>query len=185
MTILILGLLLWMGGHFFRRLFPAQRAAMGSRGRGLAALVILAGLVAMIFGYRAADVIVVWSPPPFLWHVNNLLMLIALWVFGSSQIKGGKAWPASRTRHPQLLAVKIWALAHLLVNGDLASVLLFGGLMAWAVGEVIAINRAEPQWTAPTPAGRASYVRLAVITLVLYGLIGGVHIWLGVAPFPG
>ncbi len=184
MTFLIIGLILWIGGHYFTRIMPERRQAMGPSGRGLMALIISAGLVMMVLGYRAADVVVLWALPSFAIHLNNALMLLALWVFGSSMAKDAKAWPAYKTRHPQLLAVKIWALAHLLVNGDLASVLLFGGLMGWAVGEVILINRAVTGWVAPAHAGRATYLRLAVITLVLYGLITGLHLWLGVSPFP-
>jgi uncharacterized membrane protein len=184
MMLIVLGLLLWSGAHYFKRLAPARRARLGEPGKGLVALFIGLGLVLMVFGYWRADFVPVWSPPSFMVHVNNLLMVLALWVFGSSAAKGAKAWPANRTRHPQLLAVKIWAVAHLLVNGDLASILLFGGLLAWAVGSVILINRAEPEWTAPPHAGTATYVRLAVITLVMLVLITAIHIWLGVWPFP-
>ena len=184
MTLLILGLLLWFAAHWFKRLAPAARARLGDPGKGLVAVLIVAGLVLMILGYRAADFIPLWYPPSFMIHINNLLMLFALWVYGSSAAKGAKAWPASKIRHPQLTAVKIWALAHLLVNGDLASVILFGGLLAWAVVTVILINRAEPNWTPPAPAGRATYIRLLVISLVLFGVITGIHLWLGVSPFP-
>jgi len=184
MTLLILGLLLWFAAHWFKRLAPAARARLGDPGKGLVAVLIVAGLVLMILGYRAADFLPLWYPPSFMIHINNLLMLFALWVYGSSAAKGAKAWPASKIRHPQLTAVKIWALAHLLVNGDLASVILFGGLLAWAVVTVILINRAEPNWTPPAPAGRATYIRLLVISLVLFGVIAGIHIWLGVSPFP-
>ena len=112
------------------------------------------------------------------------LMLFAVWVFGSSEIKGGKVWPATRIRHPQLTAVKIWALAHLLVNGDLASIILFGGMMAWAVVEVIVINKAEPDWTPPPKAPGRKIAVLAVITAVVFAVVAGIHIWLGVWPFP-
>lgn len=183
MALLIVGLILWIGAHYFKRLAPEKRAAMGKMGQGVTAIGIVAGLVLMIVGYRAADFVPVWNPPAFLTHVNNLLMLLALWVYGSSAAKGAKAWPAYKTRHPQLLGFKIWTAAHLLVNGDLASILLFGGLLGWAVGSVILINGAEPDWTPPAPAGKATYIRLAVITLVLYGVIAGVHMWLGVSPF--
>lgn len=184
MVLLIAGLILWIAAHYFKRLMPDQRAAMGNAGKGVAAVAIVASLVLMVMGYRAADFIPVWQPPAFMMHVNNTLMLFALWVYGSSAAKGAKAWPAYKLRHPQLVGFKIWALAHLLVNGDLASIILFGGLLGWAVGSVILINKAEPEWTAPERAGMATHVRLAVITLVLYGLISGVHIWLGVWPFP-
>lgn len=184
MLLLIAGLILWIAAHYFKRLMPQQRAAMGNAGKGVAAVAIVASLVLMVMGYRAADFIPVWQPPAFMMHVNNTLMLFALWVYGSSAAKGAKAWPAYKLRHPQLVGFKIWALAHLLVNGDLASIILFGGLLAWAVGSVILINKAEPEWTAPERAGMATRVRLAVIALVLYGLISAVHIWAGVWPFP-
>jgi uncharacterized membrane protein len=184
MTLLILGLLFWVGAHYFKRLMPEARARLGDKGKGLVAVAIVAGLVLMILGYRGADFIAIWTPPSFFIHINNALMVLAFWTFGSSAAKGAKVWPANRTRHPQLMAVKIWALAHLLVNGDLASIILFGGLMAWAVGEVILINRAEPQWTAPETAGTKTKIRLLVIALVLYALVASVHIWLGVWPFP-
>jgi uncharacterized membrane protein len=183
MTLLIIGLIIWVAAHYFKRLAPDARAKLGDPGKGLVAIMIVVSLVLMILGYRGADFISVWSPPSFMVHINNLAMVLALWVYGSSAAKGAKAWPAYKTRHPQLLAVKIWAIAHLLVNGDLASIILFGGLLAWAVGSVILINRTEPDWTAPAPAGRATYIRLAVISFVMLALISAIHIWLGVWPF--
>lgn len=184
MTLLIAGLILWTLVHYFKRLAPERRAALGDPGKGIAALGIVAGLVLMIIGYRAAEFIPVWQPPAFMVHVNNTLMLLAFWVYGSSAAKTAKAWPAYKIRHPQLTGFKIWAAAHLLANGDLASILLFGGLLGWAVGSVILINRAEPDWTAPEPAGIATYLRLAVISLVLFSLVAAIHVWLGVWPFP-
>lgn len=183
MALLIIGLIEWMGAHWFKRLFPRQRSKLGDMGKGLVALSVVMSLLLIIFGYRWAPFIVIWSPPAFLTHANNSAMLLALWVYGSSAAKGAKAWPAYKTRHPQLLAVKIWAVAHLLVNGDLASILLFGTMLVWAVVTVILINRAEPHWTAPAPASRPTYIRLAAITLVLFAVIIAIHMWLGVSPF--
>ena len=183
MTLLILGLILWIAAHYFRRILPDQRANLGDKGKGLVAVLVVVSLVMMIFGYRWADFIPLWNPPSFFTHINNLAMVLALWIYGSSAAKGAKAWPAYKTRHPQLLAVKIWAIAHLLVNGDLASIILFGGLLAWAVGSVILINRAEPNWVAPEPAGQKTYIRLAVITTVMLIVIIGIHALLGVSPF--
>ena len=184
MTLLIIGLILWTSAHYLKRLMPERRAAMGKAGQGVVAVAIIASVVLMVIGYRAADFIYVWQPPSFMTHLNNTLMLFALWVYGSSAAKGAKAWPAYKLRHPQLVGFKIWAVAHLLVNGDLASIVLFGGLLAWAVGSVILINKAEPDWTPPARAGMKTRVRLAVITLVLYAVITGAHVWLGVSPFP-
>jgi uncharacterized membrane protein len=184
MVLMILGLILWIGAHLFKHIAPALRARMGQGGRGVIAAAIVAGLILMVIGYRGADFVDLWYPPSFMIHINNLLMLLAVWVFGSSAAKGAKAWPASRIRHPQLTAVKIWAFAHLLVNGDLASVILFGTLLGWAVASVIVINRTEPMWTPPPPAGRKTYIRLAIISVVVFVVATGIHVLLGVSPFP-
>ena len=179
---MILGLLLWTGAHYFKRLMPAQRAALGDPGKGLVTVGIIAGIVLMVIGYRAVDYIHVWAPPSFLVHVNNLLMLIAFFVFGTSATTGRlRGW----TRHPMLLSVKIWAVAHLLVNGDLASIILFGGMLAWAVGSVILINRAEPNWERPAPGEAKKDILLVVITLVTFTATALIHLWLGVSPFGG
>ena len=183
MALLILGMILWVGAHYFKRLMPDQRAALGNKGKGVIAVAIVASLVLIIIGYRGAAFINIWYPPSFMTHINNLLMVLAFWVYGSSAAKGAKAWPAYKTRHPQLMAVKIWAVAHLLVNGDLASIILFGGMLAWAVGSVILINKAEPNWTPPPAAGMKTYIRLAIITLVMLVVVIGIHTMLGVSPF--
>jgi uncharacterized membrane protein len=96
-----------------------------------------------------------------------------------------KTWITTKIRHPQLTAFKTWAVAHLLVNGDVASILLFGGLLAWAVVEVIAINRAEPAWTPPPPAPVSKEIMAVVGAVVVTGIVGAIHGWLGVWPFGG
>ncbi len=184
MPLLILGLIVWTFAHYFKRLFPEKRAALGTAGKGIAAAGILAGLVLMVLGYRATDFVPLWQPPAFMVHINNTLMVLAFWIYGSGAPKGAKVWPGYKIRHPQLTAFKIWALAHLLVNGDLASVVLFGGLLAWAVGSVILINKAEPNWEPSEHAGQAGYIRHTVITLVIFSIVAAVHMWLGVWPFP-
>lgn len=181
MTLLIIGVVLWMAGHFFKRFMPAQRAAMGNAGKGVAAVIIAAGLLAMIFGYRSAEFIEVWSPPAFLTHVNNLLMLVAFFVYGMSATTGRLR---GKLRHPQLTAVRIWAGAHLLVNGDLASIILFGGMFIWAVLSVVLINRSE-EWVRPEPGPAKKDIVLVVITLVTFSITAAIHMWLGVSPFGG
>ena len=181
--ILVLGVLLWMATHFFKRLMPERRAAMGDAGKGVVAVGVLASLVLIIIGYRGsgAETVQLWYPPSFLVHVNNLLMLIAVFVYGMSATTGRLR---GKMRHPQLTAVKIWAVAHLLVNGDLASVLLFGGMLVWAGLSVMFINRAET-WQRPAPGEAKKDVILVVVTLVMFGIMTGIHTWLGVWPFPG
>lgn len=185
-AMLIGGLFLWFAAHYFKRLAPAARAKLGDPGKAVVAVLVVAGLVLIIIGYRNTELgfVQVWFPPSWMIHINNLLMLLAFWVYGSSAAKGAKAWPANKIRHPQLTAVKIFTFAHLLVNGDLASIVLFGSLLAWAVGSVILINKAEPDWTPPETAAEKTYVRLLVITLVLFSVVAGIHNWLGYWPFP-
>ena len=179
---LILGIALWWGAHLFKRLAPAPRAAMGDRGKGLVTILLLASVVLMVMGYRAAPGIPVWYPPDFLWHLNNLLMVLAVYLFAAS---GMKTRITRTIRHPQLTGFKTWAVAHLLVNGDLASIVLFGGLLAWAVVEVIVINRAQPAWMPPDPAPIGKEIGAVAGAIVVTLLIGLVHGWLGPWPFPG
>lgn len=180
MIYLFLGLILWTAAHLFKRLAPGPRAAMGDAGKGMVALGILGGVVLMVIGYRMADGPVFWGRHPAMAGINNLLMLLSVYMFAASGMKTGLA---RNMRHPMLISVKIWALAHLLVNGDLASVILFGGLMAWAVTEVIVINKAEPDWTRPAPVPVTKEIIAIVAALVVYGAIAGVHYWLGYPVF--
>ena len=180
MTLIVLGLALWWGAHLFKRLAPARRATMGDAGKGLVTVGVLAGVVLMVIGYRGNEAPDLWNPPEFLRHVNNLLMLLAFYLYAAS---GMKTRITGVIRHPQLTAVKTWAVAHLLVNGDLAGVVLFGGILAWAVVEVIAINRAEPVWTRPAPAPLGKEIGAVVGAVVVMVLVGMVHGWLGVWPW--
>jgi uncharacterized membrane protein len=180
MFYLILGLLLWVGAHFFKRFAPGPRARLGDAGKGLVAVLSLAGIVLMVIGYRAADPVFLWDLGSWTRHLNNLLMLVAVALFG---LGNSKSRLRGSLRHPMLTGVILWAGAHLMVNGDLPSLVLFGGMALWAIGEMVVINRAEP-----APARFASGtvqgdVRLAVITLAVYAVIGGLHIWLGPNPF--
>jgi uncharacterized membrane protein len=180
MTLIILGLILWWGAHLFKRLAPGPRARLGDPGKGLVALALLASVVLMVMGYRGNTAPDLWYPPAFLTHVNNLLMLLAVYLYAAS---GMKTRITRVIRHPQLTGFKTWAVAHLLVNGDLASVILFGGLLAWAVVAVIQINRAEPVWTRPEPAPVGKEAGAVLGAVVVTGVIGLVHNWLGVWPF--
>ncbi|MDP4033012.1 MAG: NnrU family protein [Pseudorhodobacter sp.] len=182
MLMLSLGVVLWVGAHLFKRLAPMRRATMGEKAKGPIALVLLAALVLMIWGYRIAEVEPVYMVLPGMGHVNNALMLVAVFLFG---VSGTKGVLYTRMRHPMLWGTVIWAVAHLLVNGDLASILLFGGIGLWALVEMGLINLGTV-WTAPT-AGRGlkgDAMNLAG-ALVLYGIIAYVHLWLGHSPFLG
>ena len=177
MLSLILGVLIWAYSHLMKRITPGFRAKLGDGpGKGVATLLTALALYLLITGYRAADVIVVWSPPDFFKHLNNLLMVIAVILVFMQANRGALR---SYLRHPMLTAVKTWALAHLLVNGDLASIILFGGLLAWAVVDVIFINKMEVRGPRPAKGPVVNDVIYVVICLVVFFAISELHKWLG------
>jgi uncharacterized membrane protein len=187
LVILVVGVFLWMDAHWIKRLVPALRQTMDARmgqgpARGLVAGMIFLSLALMIVGYRGADVIEIYTPFKWAVRLNNLLMIAAVICLAMGHSKGRmKTW----LRHPMLTAVIIWAVAHLLVNGDLASLVLFGGLGIWAVVSMVLINRAEGPWQRPEPGPVSRDIRLLVISAVVFAVIAGIHIWLGYNPFTG
>ncbi|WP_425043264.1 NnrU family protein [Primorskyibacter sp. S87] len=179
--LLILGVAFWWGAHLFKRVAPERRAAMGDGGRGAVALGIVAGIVLMVIGFRMTPFIHVWSPPSFMIHLNNLLVLIAIWMMSPA---GEKGLILNKMRHPMLAGFGVWAIAHLLVNGDMASIILFGGLLVWALVEVSVINKDEPDWTPGEPGTLGKDAMFMAGSVVLLAVIGYVHGWLGYWPFP-
>lgn len=185
MIILFAGLALWVGAHVFKRVAPERRAALGDRGKGLVALLIVASVVLMVLGYRAADGTFFWGRSGALTGINNLLMLLAFYVYSSGAAPPGRPrnWLGTKLRHPQLLGFSLWSVAHLLVNGDTPSFVLFGGLLVWALAEIVMINRAEPVWEPPVWGGAKSEIRVGVIGVVILAIVMAIHNWLGVQPW--
>ena len=186
MTLLILGLILWAAVHFLKRIAPAGRAAMqdkmGDASKGVIAILLVVSVVLMVIGYRSAPVDLLWGRSAATTGINNLLMLAAVALFG---LGSSKSRLRKKLRHPMLTGVVVWSASHLLVNGDTASIVLFGGLAIWALAEMVLINRAEPDYTPYDGGSAAGDIRLAVITIVIYGIIAGIHTWLGYFPFGG
>ena len=180
MFLILLGLGLWIVPHFWKRLAPAHRASFGDKGKLVVTIASFVAILCMILGYRSADFIAIWSPPAFLTHINNLMMLAAFFLIGMSATTGRLR---GKMRHPMMAAAIVWSIAHLLVNGDLAAIVLFGGMLAWAIGTIILINRAEPEWDRPEPGKASKDVLLVVITLVTFAIAAAIHIALGVSPF--
>ncbi|MDO6797975.1 NnrU family protein [Shimia thalassica] len=181
MILLVLGVLLWAGAHFFKRLMPDVRAKMGDAGKGAVTVALVISIVLMVIGYRSAEVIDLWIAPGWMVHVNNFLVLVAIFMMSPAPKKGKIL---NGMRHPMLAGFRAWAFAHILVNGDVASLILFGGLFVWALLEVVIINKSEPEWT-PGPAG--SYAKdgmFLVASLVLMAVIGYIHYWVGPWPYP-
>lgn len=180
MFTLVLGVILWIDSHIFKRILPDMRERMGDKGKGLVALGSLAGLILMIIGYRMADGPVYWGPSPMLTGINNLLMLGSVYLFAASGMKLGIT---RKIRHPMLTGVIVWAVAHLLVNGDLESFILFGSMLGWAFVSMRLINRAEGEWVKPEAKPVKKEIIGVVATLVVYGAIIAIHLIFGLAVF--
>jgi len=187
MTVLIAGLIIFLGMHSMSIVAPAGRAQARRRwGEGPwkvgYAVISLAGLMLVVYGFgmaRQAPVIV-YTPPVWMRHVAFLLMLPVFPLLFASYLPGRIK---TATKHPMLAAVKFWALAHLLANGMLADLLLFGGFLAWAVVDRISLKRRLQ--TVPMAApGRFNDLIAVVLGLATYGVfIGWAHARLfGVSP---
>jgi uncharacterized membrane protein len=186
MTLLVAGLLVWTAAHLFGRALPEARASLGRAvgagpSKGIMALFIALGLVLIIVGYRRAPFVPVYEPPAWGIHVNNLMMLGAVLLMGAGKSRGrARSW----LRHPMLSGVLVWALAHLLVNGDAASLVMFGWLGLWAVASMLIINAREPAWIRPAPGPASGDLRLVLVSLAVFAVIVTIHTWLGYWPFP-
>ncbi|KIT17627.1 NnrU family protein [Jannaschia aquimarina] len=183
MPILIAGVALWWAAHLFKRVAPDLRARMGDAGKGAVALALVVSIVLMVIGYRNADGAWFWGRSPAMVGINNLLMLLAFYLFAVSGPKGAKVWLGTKMRHPQLTAVIVFCVAHLLVNGDVPSFVLFGGLLAWAVTEILVINAKEGPWTPPPRAPLKKEITTPIIALVAMVVVMVIHNWLGVVPW--
>lgn len=188
MTLLILGLLLFFGTHavsIFAEPWRNRMAAKLGAGpwKGLYSLVSLGGFLLIIYGYGLArqDPIVLYLPPAWTAHVTALLMLFVFPLFFAVYLPGHIKTAA---KYPLLVAVKIWALAHLLANGMLADVLLFGSFLAWAIADRVSMKRRTPRSLPAAPASPFNDVIAVVAGLMVYALfVFWAHeAWFGVRP---
>lgn len=188
MMMLILGLLAFLGLHSIRMLAPGWRAArIASWGEGgyrliFSVLSILA-FVLLVWGYGQAKAhpILLWLPPMGLRHATALLTLPAFVLLVAAYVPANHL--KARLGHPMLLAVKLWAFAHLLANGWLHAVLLFGAFLVWAALDFRSARR-RPAMPALTP--RASMTLLAVVLGLVAWVVFALHLHvrlIGVAPF--
>ncbi len=146
MLVLILGIVVFLGVHTLATL-PAAKAGLvvrlGARPfKGLFSLISLTGLALIVWGfalYRGDGLIVLWTPPEWTRHITIVLMWFAFVALACMNPAPGRirGW----LRHPMLVGVKIWALAHLLANGDAGGMLLFGSFLAWAIYDRISVKR--------------------------------------------
>jgi uncharacterized membrane protein len=190
MSYLILGLVLFLGAHataiFAPRWREATIARLGKRAwKGLYTIVSVAGFVLIIYGYGLArqQPVVLYIPPLWTRHLAALLMIPVFPLLFAAYLPGRIK---SALKHPMLAGVKFWALAHLVANGMLADVLLFGSFLAWAVADRISFKHRTQPDLVTAPPSRANDVIAVIGGLVVYYVFAmWLHIrWIGVYPFP-
>lgn len=160
MTVLILGLIVFLGVHSTRIVADDWRTAQIKRlgdgpWKGIYSLISLAGFGLIIWGFGLArqEPVVLWTAPAAMRHAAALLMLIAFVLLAAAYVPRNAI--KARLHHPMVLSVKVWAFAHLLANGKLADLLLFGAFLAWAVPCFIAAQKRDRAAAAQYPAGTA------------------------------
>lgn len=191
MTALILGLLVFLGTHsvrIFAEDWRSQQVArLGPRTyKNIYSVVALVGFLLIVWGYGLArtDPVVLWTPPVWTRHVSALLNLPAFILLAAASPKGN--FIKAAVGHPMVLGTKVWAFAHLLANGMLADVVLFGSFLVWSVADFAASRRRDRRdgttYSAGTPARNVVTVIIGVVLWVLFAF--WLHAWLfGVAPF--
>ena len=185
---LIFGLVVFLGIHSVSIVAPNWRNAQAVRigalpWKGIYAVISIAGFVMLVIGYGLArhSPVALYTPPVWTRHVTALLMVPVFPLFLAAYLPGRIKTAA---KHPMLVSVKLWAVAHLLANGTLADVILFGGFLAWAVADRISLKRRTPR---PVPGAPARVYNDAVAViggLAVYAIfVMGLHLRLiGVSP---
>jgi len=192
LAIMIIGLAVFLGSHTLVALRPQRAAVIARVGegayKGLFSLVSLVGILLIGYGfalYRANGYIDIWMPPRWTRHVTELLVWPAIIAIVAAYVPG----EIKRVlKHPMLVGVKLWAVAHLVSNGDLGSIILFGSILAWAVYDRIAVKqRSDPTGPVAIATGggyRNDFIAVVVGTLVYFVLGFWFHPWvIGVPVF--
>ena len=187
MTALGLGLLIWVTAHLFPSVLPSKRQLFVKRlgnnaYQGIFALIILIGLILIVFGWRSSVATHLFTPIELL-RLPSLILIIIGFIFlvaanfSTTRFK-------QIIRHPQLTGVFIWAIAHLMMNGDSRSALLFSVIAAWCVVSVLTINHRQGAWIKPdTTAGWGKEagivlagIVIAVITIYFHRYVSGIQL---------
>lgn len=178
---MILGLVLFLGVHVLTSLRDLRAGLVNAMGEGaykiVYSLASFAGLALIIWGYghyRATGWIDVWTPPTAFKHITVALMLPAVILVVAAYIRGRIY---TTLKHPMLAGVKLWAFAHLLANGDLGSIILFGSFLGWAVYDRISLKRRSDAGAPPIPVGGPTndLIAIAVGVIVYLALAFAFH----------
>ncbi len=180
MVVLVFGILLWSFAHLFKRIAPTYRAKLGDTGKGLIALSLIVSVALMVFGFQGTRTVDLLPLHPYARHLNQIMMCVAIYLLAAASLR---SWLTGILRHPMLWGVVLWGAAHLIVNNDMASIVLFGGMILWAVVEMILINRGEPLWDKPERSSAIKELVVIAGSVVALAAISYIHNLLGYPPF--
>ena len=181
MTLLTLGVLVWAVVHLIPSATPGIKQSLtskvGDNGfKGIFTLAMVAALALIIFGWRSVEQPdYLYTLPLWTRHLGMLLVLIGFILFVAS---GQPSRIKQYLRHPQLTGLIFWSGAHLLMNGDSRSLVLFGGLGLWAILEIVFINRRDGAWVKPEVPPLGQDVKILVIAIIVYAVVAFAHPWL-------
>jgi len=187
MTLLVAGLILWSCAHLVPAALPGVRANLVARigewpYKGLFALDIAIALVLIVFGWKAAVPAAIYAPPLFGSPIPSAFMVLAILLVVASALPNNLK---RFVRHPQMAAVLCWSAGHLLSNGDSRSIILFGSFAAWAILEIVFINKRDGQWQKPAAVPVLKDVITVVLAAVVFAALVYFHGPLfGVSPLP-
>lgn len=185
MYLLIAGLIIFLGLHSVRIAadgWRSRKLAQWGEGtwKGVYSVLSIAGFALIVWGYGQArlQTVVLWVPPVATRHIAATLMLLAMILLVAAYVPGNAI--KAKLHHPMILGVKTWAFAHLLANGNLVDVLLFGSFLAWAVADFISSRKRDRAAGTVYPAGKAvPTIVTVVLGLVVYGaFVIVLHKWL-------
>ena len=191
MTYLIPGLILFLGVHSLRMVGEGWRtrvrASVGEATfKGVYSVLSIVGFALLVWGFGQArqSPVQLWSPPVAMRHVALLLTLISFILLAAAYVPGNGI--KARVHHPMVLGVKVWALSHLLANGNVAHVVLFGSFLVWAIWNFTASRRRDRLTGVTYPPGKGSATAITIVVGIAAWLAFALflHGWLiGVRPF--
>lgn len=184
MVLLTLGVLLFAFVHFIPTLAPTLRTRglnqLGENGyKGVFSLLLLVAFALIITGWRSIEPTQLYQPPPSLHKIALALLVFA---FLLMVVSARNSRLRLLVRHPQLTGVALWGLSHLILNGDNRSAVLFGGMMSWALIEIVAISKREGVWIKASPPSWGAEAVTVFIAAVTVAVVVYIHPWLSGMP---
>ena len=187
MNLLIAGVLLWSIGHLSPSFAPGFRQSLIDKlgagpYRGVFALVIVASLLLIVFGWRSTPEEYLYILPVWSRQLGFVLMFVSVFMLGAAH---GKSLVKRFIRHPMLMGVFVWSVSHLLTNGTTRALILFGALGIWALIEMPLLNARDRDWVRPAATPLSAELKGLVISAVVFAVLIGLHPYFaGVSPLP-